>query len=139
MLSTAGTLDTAILCNELISVRDWRSLGLNLGVRDYELDRIESSHPTEGCSRWMQETFSLWLRKTPSASWENVVKALRQMGENKVAAKIEQKYISRGKLRGGACFKYVYLTHRIYCMGVMFHKFLLIINRSTNFSHHLPR
>ena len=98
MLSSTGTLGTAVLCRELISVHDWRSLGLNLGVRDYELDQIESSHPTEGCSRLRQETISLWLRHTPSALWENVVKALRQMGENKVAAKIEHKYISRSKL-----------------------------------------
>ena len=86
------------LCNELISVSDWRSLGLNLGVRDYELDQIESSHPAEGCGRWRQETISLWLRRTHSASWENVVKALRQMRENKVAAAIEQKYIPTSKL-----------------------------------------
>ena len=85
--------DTAILCRELISVSDWRSLGLNLGVRDYELDQIQSSHPTEGCSRWRQETISLWLRHTPSASWENVVRALQMMGENTLAVRIHQTYI----------------------------------------------
>ena len=110
MLSIAGTPETAILCNELTSICNWRGLGLNLGVRDYELDQIQRSHPTEGCSRWRQETFSLWLQQTPRASWENVVKALRQMGENKVAAKIEQKYISRSKFHGAVRFIYVYLT-----------------------------
>ena len=104
MLSTVETLDTAVLCNELTSVRDWRSLGLNLGVRDYELDQIESSHPTGGCSRWMQETFSLWLRKTPSASWENVVRALRQMREDTLAVRIHWKYIGGTACKSqGAC------------------------------------
>ena len=111
MLSTAGTLtperDTAVLCRELTSVSDWRSLGLNLGVRDYELDQIQSSHPTEGCGRWKQQTISLWLRCTPSASWENVVKALQMMGENTLAMKIHRKYIQFGgtacKSQGACC------------------------------------
>ena len=110
MLSTTGTLDTAILCNELIGVRDWRSLGLNLGVRDYELDGIESSHPTEGCSRWRQETFSLWLRCTPRASWENVVKALQTMRENTLAERIHRKYIG-----GTACKSQGVVGHILYC------------------------
>ena len=97
-LSTAGTLDTAVLCEELISICDWRSLGLNLGVRDYELNEIERSHPTEGCGRWRQETISLWLRRTPSASWETVVKALQKTRENTLAVRIHRKYIG-----GTAC------------------------------------
>ena len=108
MLSTAGTLtperDTAVLCRELISVSDWRSLGLNLGVRDYELDQIESSHPTEGCGRWRQETISLWLRHTRSASWENVIQALQMMRENRLAEEIHQKYIGGTACKSqGAC------------------------------------
>ena len=88
----------AVLCRELISVSDWRSLGLNLGVRDYELNEIERSHPTEGCGRWRQETISLWLRRTPSASWETVVKALQKTRENTLAVRIHRKYIG-----GTAC------------------------------------
>ena len=92
-MSTAVKPDVKTLCNELVSVSDWRKLGLNLGVQDYELDKIERSHPSEDCGRWMQETFSLWLRHTPNASWGDVVGALRRMGENTVAERIEQKYI----------------------------------------------
>ena len=108
MLSTAGTLtperDTAVLCRELISVSDWRSLGLNLGVRDYELDQIESSHPTEGCGRWRQKTISLWLGRASSASWENVIQALQMMGENRLPERIHQKYIGGTACKSqGAC------------------------------------
>ena len=87
-----GRPDTATLCNELVSVSDWHRLGLYLGVKDYELDQIERSYPTEGCDRWKQETFSLWLKHTPSALWIDVVGALRRMGENTVAKRIELKY-----------------------------------------------
>ena len=89
--------NTAVLYNELTDVSDWYTLGLNLGVRETELQQIQSSYPTEGCRRWKQETISHWLRQTPSASWENVVKALQKMGENKVAEKIELQYIPRSK------------------------------------------
>ena len=91
-----GKPDTGTLCNELASVSDWRKLGLNLGVQDYELDQIHRSHPAEGCDGWKRETFSLWLRRTPSASWRDVVGALQQMGEKIVAETIEQKYIQKG-------------------------------------------
>ena len=90
---TTGGPDTATLCNELVGVSDWHKLGLYLGVQDYELDQIERSHPTEGCSRLKQETFSLWLRRAPNASWRDVVGALRRMGENTEAERIELKYI----------------------------------------------
>jgi len=93
IVSTIGKPSTGSLCNELTSVSDWRKLGFNLGVQDYELEQIEQSHSTEGCGRWKQETFSLWLKRTPSASWRDVVKALRKMGENTEAKKIEQNYI----------------------------------------------
>ena len=86
-------LDTATLCNELASVSEWRMLGLYLGVKKQELDQIERSHPTEGCGRWKEETFSLWLKHTPNASWGDVVGALRQMGENTEAERLELKYI----------------------------------------------
>ena len=96
MLLIAVKPDVKTLCNELVSVSDWRKLGLNLGVQDYKLDQIERSHSAEGCDGWKRETFSLWLRCTPSASWGDVVGALQQMGEETVAERIEQKYIQKG-------------------------------------------
>ena len=81
------------LYNELAGVSDWRRLGLYLGVQDHKLDQIECSRPAEGCDVWKRETFSLWLRCTPSASWRDVVGALRRMGEKTIAEKIELKYI----------------------------------------------
>ena len=95
------------LCNELVSVSDWRKLGLNLGVQDYELDKIERSHPGEGCDGWKRETFSLWLQCKPSASWRDVVRALQQMGENSVAEWIKQKYI-------GAASKFYTVIHKVF-------------------------
>ena len=104
--------DVKTLCNELVSVSDWRKLGLNLGVQDYELDQIERSRSAEGCDGWKRETFSLWLRRKSNASWRDVAGALRQMEENTVAERIEQKY------NGGPACKLqitVYNAHHEVC------------------------
>ena len=112
----AGTLDTAVLCRELISVSDWRSLGLNLGVRDYELDQIESSNPNEGCGRWRQEAISLWLQRTPSASWKNVVNALQEMRQYTLAERIHREYIGGTARKSvGACMLLV-IGHACMCI-----------------------
>ena len=63
----------------------------------YELAKIHRSYPTEGCDGWKRETISVWLRCTPTA-WKDVVGALQQMGENTLAEKIEQKYITASNL-----------------------------------------
>ena len=93
MLFFAVKPDVKTLCNELVSVSDWRKLGLYLGVQDYELDKIKRSYPSEDCDGWKQKIFSLWLRHTPSSSWRDVVRALQQMGENTLAETLKQKYI----------------------------------------------
>ena len=48
--------DVKTLCDELVSVSDWRKLGLNLGVQDYELAKIQASYPAEGCDGWKRES-----------------------------------------------------------------------------------
>ena len=62
-------------------------------MQDYELEQIEKNRSAEGCDGWKRETFSLWLKHTPNASWRDVVGALRRMGENTEAERLEQEYI----------------------------------------------
>ena len=95
-LSTAVKLegsDIATLCNELTGISDWCTLGLNLGVPYHLLEEVRRNYSVEGLSACRRETLVLWLQRVPSASWRDVVAALRQMGENIEAKTIEQKYI----------------------------------------------
>jgi len=93
-LPTTGKLDVLSLSNELTEVVDWHQLGIQLGIPVSELSNIEADyHKNE---RRKTETLSLWLRRTPNASWEHVVKALRQMGEKRVAENIAESKIYRG-------------------------------------------
>ena len=100
LLSTAAKLeesDIAILCNELTSISDWVTLGVNLGVPHHLLKEIRSNYAIEGLGACRREMLVLWLQCAPNASWRDLTGALRQMGVNAVAKRIEQKYILASK------------------------------------------
>ena len=87
-------LNAGDLFSELKTVNDWCQLGLNLGLEMYELNNIQRDfHRSE---QQMLQTLDLWLKRTPKASWVDVVSALRKMGEKRVAENILQSYI-RGR------------------------------------------
>ena len=46
-----------------------------------------------GNERQMLQMLDLWLQHAPNDAWGDVVSALQQMGQNKVAEGIRQKYI----------------------------------------------
>ena len=86
------------LSSELATVINWFLLGLNLGLQKHELTKIERDY--QGNDRRRVEMSHLWLQRTPNATWEDVVRALQQMGENTVAENIREKYIrGRSKLQ----------------------------------------
>ena len=96
-MSTAVKLegsDIATLCDELTGISDWFTLGLNLGVPHHQLEEVRRNYySVEGLGACRRETLVLWLQRTPNASWRDVVAALRRMGENIVAERIELLYI----------------------------------------------
>ena len=91
-----GRPDIKTLCNELTSISDWFTLGLNLGVQDHQLQEIRSNYlQVEGVGGCRQQSLILWLKHTPKASWRDVVGTLRRIGENTEAERIELQYIVR--------------------------------------------
>ena len=85
------------LSSELRTVTDWHKLGIHLGLQTYELIQIERDH--HGNERRKQEMLNLWLRRKPDAGWRDVVSALEEMEENRVAESIRQNYV-RGESTG---------------------------------------
>ena len=71
----------------------WHDLGVELLSGDdvEELDTIEAEHPSD-LSKCCTKMFNLWLRKQPSASWNQLIAALRQpdIELHTLATKIEQ-------------------------------------------------
>ena len=84
------------LSSELKEVTDWYQLGMYLGLKAHELTQIERDH--QGNERRKQEMLDLWLRRKPDAGWRDVVSALQEMEENKLAESIRQNYIGKSKL-----------------------------------------
>ena len=64
----------------LVQTTKWYNLGLQLGIKDTELDVIEqnNSKDIDVCKRKM---FQTWLRITPNPSYEQLVEALKTVGE----------------------------------------------------------
>ena len=87
-------LDVLTLSSGLATVINWHQLGLNLGLPKHELDKIERDY--QGNDRQRLKMLDKWLKQMPSAVWANVVSALKQMGENRVAENIHQKYVGSG-------------------------------------------
>ena len=85
------------LSSELRTVTDWHKLGIHLGLQTYELMQIERDH--HGNERQKREMLDLWLRRKPDAGWRDVVSALEEMEENRVAESIRQNYV-RGESTG---------------------------------------
>ena len=85
---------------DLILVRTvkWYELGLQLEVESHNLDVIQANNQknVEACKR---EMFSKWLRITPNASYQQVVEALRVVGEISEANRLCKKY--KGKIDNG--------------------------------------
>ena len=69
----------------------WHDLGIELldfGDVD-ELDKIEAQYQSD-CDKCCTKMFQLWLRKQPTASWNQLIEALRQVGLHALATTIEK-------------------------------------------------
>ena len=75
----------------LVQTTKWYNLGLQLGIKDTELDVIEENNPKDidTCKRKM---FKAWFRITPSPSYQHLVEALQKVGEISEADHLCKKY-----------------------------------------------
>ena len=80
----------------LVQTPKWYYLGVLLGIGVAELDVIEKNNPLNihACKRKM---FQAWLRITPSPSYQQLVEALKTVGEINEAERLRKKY---GKMMG---------------------------------------
>ena len=69
-------------------VTDWHTLGLQLDLTMDQLTNIQITNHMHGLDRLKAEMFNVWLKSSPSASWSDLITALRAMGEDSVASDI---------------------------------------------------
>ena len=71
----------------------WHDLGLELLKQkdEEELNQIQKDNPNDG-SKCCKEMFQLWLRKSPNATWNQLIKALEEpsIELHKLASTIKQ-------------------------------------------------
>ena len=87
----SGTQEPQMKDLVLIKVTEWYELGLQLGVKDAELEEIEKNNrgDLKACRRNM---FRAWLRITPNPSYQQLAEALVAVGEAKEADLLRKKY-----------------------------------------------
>ena len=73
-----------------IKVVEWYDLGLQLDIHDDELDVIQKDHRGDirACRR---EMFKAWLKSFPTATYQQLVQALLNIGENREACRISKR------------------------------------------------
>ena len=72
-----------------VRTTNWYDLGLQLKIDDYSLQLIRADErENQQQKRCM---FQTWLRVCENPSWKAVVEALKAIGENNLAANLEQR------------------------------------------------
>ena len=82
------------------NVSDWRPLGIQLDLNPAQLDDIYRTFHTEGVPGLKIHVFVAWLKNSPGASWTDLVNALKEINENRVASDIERDYIHALPIKG---------------------------------------
>ena len=94
------------LINELKSVSDWYSLGVNLNFQRHQLNEIERNYRGDD-KRCKTEMLGFWLDST-TPTWKAVADALRLMEAHMVADNIQRKYITSSTITEGIVLQYSY-------------------------------
>ena len=87
-----GEVTVKLLDLELQEVSDWFGLGLHLDIPPPELYNIKHNITLRSPQEFRTEMFSVWMRKLPEPTWPRVVKALMEIGRERLAHKIALKY-----------------------------------------------
>ena len=74
-----------------LRVSDWNRLGLALKLNSYELNIIEQDFRGDTRKQSLK-MFELWLKTQPDASYEQLIKALCEVGDETVASSLYMKY-----------------------------------------------
>lgn len=80
--------------NELKSVSDWHTLGVNLDLKSHQLTEIEKNHRGDDQRGCKTEMLACWQNNTTTPSWEAVAEALCLMDAHTVANRIRRKFIT---------------------------------------------
>ena len=93
--ATFTQLELRDIQNELEDVTDWYQLGVQLGIKTANLDRIELNNP-RNAQQCKTKVLDFWLQNAPECSWMKLAEAVEAMGEYAVLAEELRKKTSQG-------------------------------------------
>ena len=82
-------LSVKLLVQAVSNVSDWHSLGLRLDLTMSQLNNVHITYHMHEIERIKAEMFCIWLKSSPNATWADLIRALKAMGEVRVASEIE--------------------------------------------------
>ena len=74
-----------------LQVSDWYRLGLALNLGYYDLERIDQDFQENRRGKRLK-MFDLWLKTQPDPSYEQLIQALHEIGDETVANSLYEKY-----------------------------------------------
>lgn len=104
---------------ELGKVTKWYEFGIALDMPVEELDSICKSNPNSGIGELKIAMFKRWLDRTRTASWNDIVHALKEVGYLALADELKLKYIQQPQQSAVGEFKLRY-TCILYNHGISF-------------------
>ena len=105
---TAGSppLSVNLLVEAVTDVTEWHTLGLKLNLTMSQLEDIRVTYHVYGLGVLKARVFDAWLKSSPSASWSDLISALKSVNEHRVASDIAARYSADGLTPGN----YLYNT-----------------------------
>lgn len=80
---------------ELGKITNWYEFGIALDVPVEELDSIRRSNQNAGTGECKIAMFQRWLDRTRTASWNDIIHALKEVGHHALADELTSKYIQQ--------------------------------------------
>ena len=74
-----------------IRTTEWYRLGLKLGLKEDDLDIIESNRKSDS-SGALRDVLKKWRRQSENPTWRVIVQALRDIDEVSAARSLEDKF-----------------------------------------------
>ena len=83
---------------ELGKVTNWYEFGIALDMPVEDLESIRRSNPNAGIGELKIAMFQRWLDRTRTASWNDIIHALKEVGHHALANELTSKYIQQPQL-----------------------------------------
>lgn len=96
------------LNSELRELLEWYQLGIQLEVEKHKLDMIYKQYHIEGVSVMKIQMFEVWLKSDPEASWDKLVTALIEIGQDRIAQDLERIHLPSSSQQSGISYWWIH-------------------------------